>query len=300
MQPVFLFCALMVSVVLNFVGFLMSLFIAMVSFKTWTTKHSRSPSDRILFSLAISRLLTLGLLLLNTGFIFINSDKERSVSLSTFFLLSWMFLDASSLWFVTLLNTLYCVKITNLQHAVFLLLKRHLATKTPQLLLACVLTPTLTTLLFFMINRTSSISELGHRRNQSALGISQSAVVLVMSSFLSSFPQFILNVTSASLLINSLQRHVHKMRRNATGFWNPQTEATVGAMKLMIYFLILYVPYSFATILSYLPHSVGMGLVTKGVCIIVSTVYSPGHSFLLILAHPRLKTKAKHALSCGR
>ncbi|XP_004714079.1 taste receptor type 2 member 4 [Echinops telfairi] len=300
MQPVFFFCVLVASVALNFVGFLMSLFIAVVSFKTWTTKHSRSPSDRILFSLAVSRLLMLGLLLLNMGFIFSAADQDRSVSLSTFFLLSWMFLDTSGLWFVTLLNTLYCVKITNLQHAAFLLLKRHLAAKTSRLLLASVLTPTLTTLLFFMINWTSSISELGPKRNQSTFGFSRSAVVLVMSSFLSSFPQFILNVTSASLLINSLQRHIQKMRRNATGFWNPQTEATVGAMKLMIYFLILYVPYSFATILSYLPHSVGMGVATRAVCIIVSTVYSPGHSLLLILTHPRLKTKAKHVLSCSR
>nr|XP_023394910.1 taste receptor type 2 member 4 [Loxodonta africana] len=296
MLPTFFFSAIIVSLILNFVGFIVSLFIAVVSYKTWVTRHSLSSSDRILFSLAISRLLMLGLFLLNVTFIFFGLNVERSVYLSTFFLLSWMFLDSSSLWFVTLLNTLYCVKIANFQHSVFLLLKRHLSPQIPRLLLACVLTPAFTTILFFVVSQTSPFPELGTRRNGTVFDISEDILSLTTWLLLGSLPQFIVNVTSASLLINSLQRHIRKMQRNATGFWNPQTEAHVGAMKLMIYFLILYIPYSVAALVHYLPSSIGTGLATRAACVIISTLYTAGHSVLLILTHPKLKTKAKKIL----
>ena len=86
------------------------------------------------------------------------------------------------------------------------------------------------------------------------------------------------------------------MQRSATVLWNPQTEAHVGAMKLMICFLILYIPYSVATLLHYLPSSIGMDLRTKSIYVIMSTIYPPGHSLLIILTHPKLKTKAKNIL----
>ncbi|XP_007950946.1 taste receptor type 2 member 4 [Orycteropus afer afer] len=294
MRPIFFLSAVVASAVLSFVGFFVSLFITVVSYKAWVTRHSLSSSDRILLSLAISRLLMLGLFLLYMIFFILN--VERSIFVSTFFLLSWMFLDSSSLWFVTLLNTLYCVKIANFQHSLFLLLKRQLSPKIPRLLLACVLTPGLTTLLYFVLSQTSPFPKLGTGNNGTVCDINEDILSLMTSLLLNSFPQFILNVTSASLLIHSLKRHVCKMQRNASGFWNPQTEAHVGAMKLMIYFLILYIPSSVATLVLYLPSSLGMGLATRAICRILSTLYPAGHSVLLILAHPRLKAKAKQIL----
>ncbi|KAM9650377.1 taste receptor type 2 member 4 [Trichechus inunguis] len=296
MVPIFFFSAVIVSVVLDFVGLILSLFIAVVSYKTWVTRHSLSSSDRILFSLAISRLLMLGLVLLYVTIFFVTLNTERSVSLSAFFLLSWMFLNSSSLWFVTLLNTLYCVKIANFQHPVFLLLKHHLSPKVPRLLLACILTAALTTILFFVLSQTSPFPEHGTSRNSTVFDISEGILSLVTLLLLGSFPQFIVNVTSASLLIYSLQRHIQKMQRNVTGFWNPQTEAHMGAVKLMIYFLILYIPYSVATLVHYLPSSTGMSLSAKAACVMISVLYTTGHSVLLIHTHPKLKTKAKQIL----
>ncbi|XP_006861318.1 PREDICTED: taste receptor type 2 member 4-like [Chrysochloris asiatica] len=301
MSLTFFFSVIIASVVLNFVGLIVSLFIAVVNYKTWLARRSLSSSDKILSSLAVSRFLMLGLFLLNMTFFLIDLNVERSVSLSTFFLLSWMFLDSCNLWFVTLLNTLYCVKIANFQHSVFLLLKRHLSPKIPRLLLACVLTPALTTLLYIVLRQTLSLPDFGtKRRNGTVFDINTDILSLMVSFFLSSFPQFILNVTSASLLINSLQRHIQKMQRNATGFWNPQMEAHMGAMKLMIYFLVLYIPYSVSVLINYLPASVGTDLNTKAVCVLIYNVYFPGHSVLLILTHLRLKTKAKQILCCHK
>ncbi|XP_005405589.1 PREDICTED: taste receptor type 2 member 4 [Chinchilla lanigera] len=291
LQVVYLF-VFITSVALNFLGMIMSLLITVVIYKTWVKSHRISSSDRILFSLGISRFLMLGLFLLNI-FYFIASNAERSEYILAFFFLFWRFLDSSSLWFVTLLNCLYCVKITNFQHSVFLLLKRIVSQKITRLLLVCMLISVITTFLFLVLRWISHFSEFVTGRNGTLFDLNKGILTLVVSLVLNSLFQFILNVTSASLLIHSLRKHVRRMERNSTGFWNPQTEAHVGAMKTMIYFLILYVPYSAATLLIYLPSYTRMGPGVRTICMIISSLYPLGHSILIILTHPQLKTKAK-------
>ncbi|XP_003791691.1 taste receptor type 2 member 4 [Otolemur garnettii] len=293
MQQVYYFSAIIVSVIFNFVGIIMSFFITVVSYKMWVKSHRISSSDRILFSLSITRFLMQGLFFLNIILLF-SSDFSRSVSFSSFFVFCWMFLDSSSLWFVTLLNSLYCVKITNFQHAVFLLLKRTISPKIPRLLLACVLISAFTSLLYVVLSETSRFPEFVTSRNGTLFD--KGILPLVASLVLSSFLQLVINVTSASLLIHSLRRHVQKMQRNATDLWNPQMEAHVGAMKLMISFLILYIPYCIAALLHYLPSYIELDLGTRSICAIFTTLYSPGHSVLIIITHPKLKIKAKKIL----
>lgn len=285
-------CVLIISAVLDFVGLIVNLFIAVIHYKTWVQSHGMSSSDRILFSLGIIRFLMMGLFLVYVFCCFISPNIERSVYLLKIFLLFWMFLESSSLWFVTLLNVLYCVKIANLKHSIFLLLKQNLSPKTPRLLLACVLISAFTMLLYVMLKQKLLFPKFVTKRNGTEFNVDEDTLSLVISLFLNSFLQFIINVTSASLLINSLRKHIQKMQRNATGFWNPQTEAHVGAIKLMGYFLLLYIPYTVATLFHYLP-SIKMDLGTRSMCIIISTFYTPGHSVLIVLTHPKLKSKVK-------
>ncbi|XP_077015187.1 taste receptor type 2 member 4 [Tamandua tetradactyla] len=295
-MSVILFSFFIAAAILNSVGLIVNLFIAMVTFKNWAKKHRLSSSDRILFSLAITRLLILGLFVLNIIFFFTYEYAKRSVCVRKFFLFCWMFLDSCGLWFVTLLNTLYCVKITNFQNSAFLLLKRKLSPKIPRMLLACVLIPAFITLLYVVLSKTSVFPESVTSINGTVLDITDDVSSLVTFLVLSSFLQFIINVTSASLLINSLRRHIQKMQKSTTKFWSPQTEAHVGVMKLMIYFLILYIPYSVTNLLSYLSSFAKMSLGARSICIIISTLYLPGHSVLIVLTHPKLKVKAKKIL----
>ncbi|KAG8523378.1 Taste receptor type 2 member 3 [Galemys pyrenaicus] len=296
MLQIMFFSAVTVAASLNFVGLIASLFIAVVICQTWVKSHRLSSFDRLLFSLGINRFLLLGLFLLNVICFFVSPNVVWPAPVTFFILFCWMFLDSNSLWFVTLLNALYCVKITNFRHSVFLLLKRSLPQKTPQLLLACVLISAFSTLLYLVVLQTSSLPELVAGGNGTEFHIHADVLFLVTSFMLNSFLQFIINVTSASLLINSLKRYVQKMQRSATKFWNPQTEVHVGAMKLMIYFLVLYIPCFVTTMFLYLP-SIRIGLEARSVCMTISTLYHPGHSVLIILTHPKLKTKAKKFLS---
>lgn len=296
MLRILFFSSVIISAILTFVGLIVNLFIAVVNCKTWVKSHRISSSDRILFSLSITRFFILGL---NT-LLFIIPNTARSVYFSTLFLTCWMFLDSNSLWFVTLLNALYCVKIANCQHSMFLLLKRNLSPKMPRLLLVCVLISAFTTLLYVVLRQVAPLPESVSGRNGTVFDINEGILSLLTPLVLSSLLQFILNVTAASLVINSLRRHVQRMHRNATVLWNPQTEAHLGAMKLMIYFLILYIPYSVVTLLHYLPSSVAVDLGAKSIYIIISTFYPPGHSVLILLTHPKLKTKAKKILCCNK
>ncbi|CAO2603295.1 Taste receptor type 2 member 4 [Lemmus lemmus] len=286
-QYLFMFVA---TLIFNFVGIAANLFIIVVICKTWVKSHRISSSDRILFSLAITRFLTLGLFLLNI--FYITANPLRSVYFSTFFLICWKFLDSNSLWLVTLLNSLYCVKITNFQHPVFILLKRTISAKTSGLLLACLLISAFTTLLYLMLTRMSRFPEHTTGRNDTLFDLSEGIFTLAASLILSSLLQFVLNVTFASLLIHSLRRHIQTMKRNTTGFWNPQVEAHVGAMRLMICFLLLYIPYSIAALL-YFPSYARKSLRVHTVSMVISAAYAPGHSVLLIITHHKLRAKAK-------
>ncbi|XP_048193912.1 taste receptor type 2 member 4 [Perognathus longimembris pacificus] len=282
-----------ISILSNFVGFLVNLFMTVVIYKTWIKTHRISSSDRILFSLSITRFLMLALILLNT--LRILSNVEISVYSFTVLLLCWRFLDCCSLWLVTLLNGLYCVKITNFQCSVFLLLKRSISTKITRMLLGCLLLPAFTTLLCVVVRLLPHLPEFVTGRNDTLFDLKEDILTFAISFVLSSLLQFILNVTFASLLIHSLRQHLQRMQRNSTSFWNPQTGAHVGAMKLMICFLILYIPYSVANML-HLPSFVMMDFSVRAICVMISTIYLPGHSILIILTHLKLRTKAKKIL----
>lgn len=296
----FFFSALIVSVILNVVGLVVNLFIVVVNYKSWGESRRSSSSDQILFSVGVTRFLMLGLFLLYINYLLISSDAKRSVRVYNFCLFCWLFLDSSSLWCVTLLNVLYCVKIANFRHSGFLLLKRNLSPKTPRLLLACVLSSAFTTVLYAVVRQTFFLPQLAAGRNGTALAGTEGILSLVLSLGLSSFLQFTINVTSASLLIYSLRRHIRTMQSSAGGLWSPQTEAHVGAMKLMVCFLLLYVPYAAAAVFFYLPSAVEVGLEFRYTCLIISTFYPPGHSVLIILTHPKLKAKAKKILCCNK
>lgn len=293
------FSAIGVSAISDFVGLILNLFIVVINYKTWVQSHRSSSFDKILFSVGITRFLMLGLFLLYVLCLFMAPNTERSVYVPAAFLLCWTFLDSNGLWFVTLLHVLYCVKITDFQHPFFLLLKRNLSPKLSRLLLACVLVSAATTLLHVVLTQTVPFPEFVIRRNGTILDVNEGVLSLAISLVLISFLQFIINVTSTSLLIHSLRRHIQKMQGNASGFWNPQTEAHVGALKLMVYFLLLYIPYSVINLIRYLP-SMGMDLGFRSLSTIISTLFLVGHSVLIILTHPRLKTKAKKILCCNK
>ncbi|XP_049639533.1 taste receptor type 2 member 4-like [Suncus etruscus] len=291
-----IYSSVIVASIFCSVGFTANLFIAIFNCKNWMKSHRVVSSDKILFSLVVARLLMPALFIFYLICLFTSSALLKLVNGSSFFMVFLLFMDTCSLWFVTLLNTLYCVKISNFHHSVFILMKQNFSPKIPWLMLAVVLISAFSTLPYIVLIPAATFPVLVPEKNGTDFGFKENSLLLLIPYVLSFSLQFIMNVMSASLLIDSLRRHIQKMQRNITGFWNPQTEAHVGAMKLMIYFLILYIPHMAFTLFLYLPYYFSMNLGTRFICMAISTVYHPGHSVLIILTQPKLKTKAKQIL----
>ncbi|XP_064430939.1 taste receptor type 2 member 4 [Mirounga angustirostris] len=81
MLQIFFFSAIIVSAVLNFAGLIVNLFIAVANYQTWLKSPRISSSNRILFSLGITRFLMLGLFLLNIIYFFISPNVERDLQI---------------------------------------------------------------------------------------------------------------------------------------------------------------------------------------------------------------------------
>ncbi|XP_044534596.1 taste receptor type 2 member 4 [Gracilinanus agilis] len=282
-------------------GIVGNLLIMIVNCKTWIKSKKLSSFDRILSSLSITRCISLCLMFLHLMFSLIFPKSKYPELMSLIILNSWLFLDTCSLWIVTLLNIFYCVKIANLNHLLFLWIKRNLSLKTPWPLLACLLVPIISNFLQILLNKIlqSVHSTQENVRNSTMVSISDSIFLLMAPVILSFSLQFIINLVSCSLLIFSLRRHMQEMQKNATSFWNPQTKAHVGAMKVIIYFLILYVPYSIAQLIIFLPSFGIRNNWIRSVLIIVNCTYSPGHTIFIILLHPKLKARIKSILWCN-
>ncbi|XP_005875111.2 PREDICTED: probable inactive serine protease 58 [Myotis brandtii] len=83
MFQIFSVSVLTISVVLDFIGLIVNLFIAVINYKTWVQSHGMSSSDRILFSLGITRFLMMGMSLVNICF-FISPNVERDLQVIFF------------------------------------------------------------------------------------------------------------------------------------------------------------------------------------------------------------------------
>ncbi|XP_043821489.1 taste receptor type 2 member 4 [Dromiciops gliroides] len=282
-------------------GIVGNLLILAVNCRTWIKSKNLSSFDTILSSLAITRCICLCIMFLYLVFSLIFLESECPVLIYAMILNSWIVLDSCSLWIVTLLNIFYCVKIANFNHSLFLWLKRNLSLKMPWLLLACLLVPVFSHFLSILLSKIpSSIDSTQENARNSTNISSRGSIFLIVASVVLSFSlQFVINLVSCSLLISSLRRHMQEMQRNANSFWNPQTEAHVGAMKAMIFFLILYVPYSIARMIIFLPSTGIRNYWINGILLVVNCTYSPGHTIFIILLHPKLKARIKNILWCN-
>ncbi|CAO2603290.1 Taste receptor type 2 member 4 [Lemmus lemmus] len=283
----------LILIVTEFIlGNLVNGFIGLVNGSHWFKNKKISLFDFIITSLALFRIILLWIIFIDGLIIVFSYHTHDSGIVMQLIDVLWTFTNHFSLWLFSCLGVFYCLKITNFQHPVFILLKRTISAKTSGLLLACLLISAFTTLLYLMLTRMSRFPEHTTGRNDTLFDLSEGIFTLAASLILSSLLQFVLNVTFASLLIHSLRRHIQTMKRNTTGFWNPQVEAHVGAMRLMICFLLLYIPYSIAALL-YFPSYARKSLRVHTVSMVISAAYAPGHSVLLIITHHKLRAKAK-------
>uniref|UniRef100_A0A5F8HI72 Taste receptor type 2 n=1 Tax=Monodelphis domestica TaxID=13616 RepID=A0A5F8HI72_MONDO len=202
-------------------GIVGNLLIMIVNCKAWIKSRKLSSFDRILSSLSITRCISLSLMFLHLIFSLIFPKSKYPELMALIILNSWLFLDSCSLWIVTLLNIFYCVKIANLNHLLFLWIKRNLSLKTPWPLLACISYKFCSTKSFSAmkgnIYLALSVCEmlLSCTRDveEKVIGYVVSYIIL----FLYSLHILYLSNISLSMLIINLKRHCRRMWNHMEG-----------------------------------------------------------------------------------
>uniref|UniRef100_A0A8C0DM90 Taste receptor type 2 n=1 Tax=Balaenoptera musculus TaxID=9771 RepID=A0A8C0DM90_BALMU len=162
-----------------------------------------------------------------------------------FLAFQWDFLNAVTLWFSTWLSVFYCVKIiANFTHPTFLWLKYRFPGLVPWLLLGSLLISLIITLLFFWGNHDLYKGFL-IRKFSGNLTYNQRSRRLEILHFLPlklvtlSIPCSLFLVSMA-VLMNSLRRHMWRMRHSAHSLQEPSAQAHTRAPKSLISFLVLY------------------------------------------------------------
>ncbi|KAM6288483.1 LOW QUALITY PROTEIN: taste receptor type 2 member 40-like [Spheniscus humboldti] len=165
----------------------------------------------------------------------------------------FMFLNYSSLWFAAWLSVFYFTKVAGFTQSFFTWLKQRI----PSLVLWMLITSSLfsfaTSLPFAWDiynvhdNFTAPLTMTNSSERRVTMKASLFLLILLCNDGIA-LP-LIVFVVSSILLIRSLWIHTRQMQNNATGFRDPSLEAHIGAIKSVFSFLILYVTYFISLVL---------------------------------------------------
>ncbi|NP_001034959.1 bitter taste receptor Modo-T2R41 [Monodelphis domestica] len=225
-------------------GIMANAFIVVVLGREWVRCHRLSPSDMILISLGISRFCLQWVGMINCFYYFLHRTQYNTGLARQYFGLYWDFLNTSTFWFGTWLSVLFCVKIANFTHPIFLWLKWRVNDLIPWLLLVSLLISFIVTMLFFVGNNimyqaflkgtfSGNLTLYGFAKRleiQYFLPLKLIALSIPCSMF----------IVSTVLLIASLRRHSCRMQHSARRTQDPSAQAHSRALKFLVSFLVLY------------------------------------------------------------
>ncbi|XP_023364923.1 taste receptor type 2 member 10-like [Otolemur garnettii] len=292
LESIFLFAAIMESIL----GVLGNGFIALV-YCIECVKKKLSMLGFILTGLAISRICLIWVIMIDGVMGVLSPYTYYSSNLKEYISYVWVIINHSSICFATSLNIFYFLKIANFPHYMFLWLKRRIRRILPLLMGFLVISLLITLPQVIKIsndkmkNRNTTCQ---FKMQKSEFFVQQVSINLGVIFFLT------LSLITGFLLIISLWRHSRKMQLNGPGFRDPNNEAHVKAMKVLISFIILFILY-------FIGYAIEMtsSVVENKVMIIfgmtTSAIYLWAHSFILILGNSKLKqasSEAVHQLKC--
>ncbi|NWQ96525.1 T2R40 protein, partial [Burhinus bistriatus] len=263
-----------------------------------------SSYDMIMIFLSLSRFFLQSWMMLDLFLSLFCETPYYEENLFVIFKTVFMFLNYSSLWFAAWLSVFYCIKVASFTQSFFIWLKQRISSLVPWMLLTSSLFSFATSLPFAwdIYNVHDNFTDPLTMTNSSERRVTMKAslfLLLLLCNAGIALP-LIVFVVSSILLIRSLWIHTRKMKNNATGFRDPSLEAHIGAIKSVFSFLILYVTYfiSFVLILSniFLPLSA-----EEAICIAVMAACPAGHSMVLIWSNPKfreLPARILHHANC--
>ncbi|XP_043823492.1 taste receptor type 2 member 3-like [Dromiciops gliroides] len=250
-----------------------------------------SLSEFVITSLAISRICLLLIIIADIFVLCYSNLDETSITLQIINTM-WTFANFVSIWLATCLSILYCLKIANLSHHVFLWFKGRVSHVVRWILLASVLFSFFISLtlikdfsvscIYKQMTPTANCTE-DMRKKKSANFLKYLLIALWMVI------PFIMSLISHILIIHSLRRHTQQMQNNGTGSRDPSTEAHTRATKIILSFLFLFTVYVVAFFIimfgSLLPDT-KLAWITGEMFLAVHPFV---HSIILIFSNNKLK-----------
>ncbi|KAK1341384.1 LOW QUALITY PROTEIN: hypothetical protein QTO34_017790 [Cnephaeus nilssonii] len=225
-------------------------FIGLVNCIDWVKKHKISCADGILTALAVSR-----------------------IKVKTIVHITWVVSNHFSLWLATSLSILYLLKIANSSSLLFL----HLKWRAKRVVLMILRG----TLLFFIVHLAVVSTDAKMRMNEykgnitwesKLRDITQLSNVIIFT--LANFILFTISLTAVLLLIFSMWKHLKKMHLSGKGSQDPSTEVHIRAMQSVISFLLLFVIFFVAQIISVWNLSTQQNNSLQMLCKVLGTVFS--------------------------
>ncbi|XP_063178600.1 taste receptor type 2 member 40-like [Chroicocephalus ridibundus] len=292
MFTVFYLLFLTIAIIESIAGLLGNGIILIVSSTSCIRSKILSSYDMIMIFLSLSRFFLQSWLMLDLFLSLFCEGSYYQENLFVIFKTVFVFLSYSSLWFAAWLSVFYCIKVASFTQSIFIWLKQRISSLMPWMLIASSLFSFATSLPFAwdVYNVQDNITAPLTMTNSSERRVTMKDKVFLLILLCNAgiaLP-LILFAFSSVLLIRSLSIHTREMKNNATGFRDPSLEAHIGAIKSVFSFLIFYVTYfiSLVLILSsiFLPFSIG-----EIICIALMAACPAGHTMVLIWSNPKFR-----------
>ncbi|NP_076488.1 taste receptor, type 2, member 13 [Rattus norvegicus] len=294
MEPVIhVFATLLIHVEFIF-GNLSNGLIVLSNFWDWVVKRKLSTIDKILLTLAISRITLIWEMYACFKIVYGSSSFIFGMKLQILYF-AWILSSHFSLWFATALSIFYLLRIANCSWKIFLYLKWRLKQVIVGMLLA-----SLVFLPGILMQRTLEERPYQYGGNTSEDSMETdfakfTELILFNMTIFSVIP-FSLALISFLLLIFSLWKHLQKMQLSSRGHGDPSTKAHRNALRIMVSFLLLYTSYFLSLLISWIAQKHHSKLVDI-IGIITELMYPSVHSFILILGNSKLKQTSLWILS---
>ncbi|XP_072506388.1 taste receptor type 2 member 41-like [Notamacropus eugenii] len=240
----FIIFAMVLYALLCSLGIMANGFIVVVLGREWVRCHRLSPCDLILISLGAARFCLLWFGMIHNFYYFLHHVQYSKEPACPYFMIYFDFLNMVTLWFATWLSVLFCVKIANFAHPIFLWLKWRVKGLVHWFLLVSLPISFIVSMMYFVGNTalyqaflqgifSGNITLYDFARKR------QIYYFLPLKLITLSIPCSVF-VVSIGLLITSLWRHSWRMQHISHITQDASTQAHTRALKSLVSFLVLY------------------------------------------------------------